>query len=220
MSTLITVAHGTREAAGPPVARSLTATAGNVLGVPSVASFVELADPLFSSVVGAYDDPVVVPLLLSRGFHIAVDLPAMASGAPVAPALGPSPWLAVAAAARLDQAGAESSQRVVLVAAGSRDPEAWPDVVEAAQLLAEQRAAPVEPAVLSGVGPPVSEVVQPGDAVSPYLLAPGHFATRARRESLAAGAGIVAEVMGAHRAVMELICARYYAMTHVHPAAH
>lgn len=181
-----------------------------------MASFVELADPVFSSVVGVYDDPIVVPLLLSRGFHITVDVPTMARGARVAPPLGPSPWLAVAAAARLDRAGARPEQRVVLVAAGSRDPQAFSDVEEAAVLLSEQRGAEVVPAVMSGAGPRVSEVVRPGDAISPYLLAPGFFATRARAHSLAAGATLVADVMGAHRAVVELICARYQALTRAH----
>lgn len=216
MSTLITVAHGTRDPAGPPVARSLTTTAGSLLGVPAVASFVELADPVFSSVVGAYENPVVVPLLLSRGFHISVDLPSMAETARIAPPLGPSPWLAVAAASRLDQAGVQPNQRVVLVAAGSRDPKAWSDAEQAAELLAEQREGPVVPAVLSGHGPRIADVVKSGDAISPYLLAPGFFATRARDEGLAAGASVVAEVIGDHRAVVELICARHHALTKVY----
>jgi hypothetical protein len=50
-------------------------------------------------------------------------------------------------------------------------------------------------------------VVTREHAVAPYLLAPGHFAARAREESSAAGC--VADVLGAHPAVVELVTARF-----------
>ncbi|WP_220793715.1 hypothetical protein, partial [Nocardioides stalactiti] len=51
-------------------------------------------------------------------------------------------------------------------------------------------------------------VVRPGDAVSPYLLAPGHFGSRARGDALAAGAAVVAGVIGPHPQVVDLLCQR------------
>ena len=81
MTALVTVAHGTRRAGGNEVARDLTARAGAALGVESVATYVELSEPLLADVVPALDGPaVVVPLLLSTGYHVRVDLPEACAG--------------------------------------------------------------------------------------------------------------------------------------------
>ena len=74
--TLVTVAHGTRHPTGNDVARALTAAAGERLGMAAVTSYVELSEPLFADVMAALTEPaVVVPLLLSTGYHVTVDLP-------------------------------------------------------------------------------------------------------------------------------------------------
>lgn len=208
---LVTVAHGTRHPTGNDVARAVTTAAGERLGMPAVTSYVELSEPLFEDVMADLSEPaVVVPLLLSTGYHVTMDLPRAAAGAPVpvtlGTALGPDPQLAVAQADRLREAGAIPGQRVVLVAAGSQDPAAVPDLERAVALLAQEWGGEVELATLGGGGRRPAEVVRPGDAVSPYLLAPGHFADRAREESL--GASVVADVIGVHDAVVELVAAR------------
>ena len=65
---LVTVAHGTRSAAGNRVAADLTAAAGELLGLPATAAYVELCAPSLPEVLAASDEPtVVVPLLLSTG---------------------------------------------------------------------------------------------------------------------------------------------------------
>jgi sirohydrochlorin ferrochelatase len=208
---LITVAHGTRHPTGNGVARELTSLAGSRLGVDAVTAYVELSEPLFADVIAGLTEPaVVVPLLLSTGYHVTVDLPRAAESARVqvslGAALGPDPQLAVAQAERLREAGAIPGQRVVLVAAGSQDPAALPDVEAATVMLAEEWGGEVALATLGGGGPRPAEVVRPGDAVSPYLLAPGHFAERAREESL--GAAVVADVIGVHPAVVDLVVSR------------
>jgi sirohydrochlorin ferrochelatase len=209
---LLTVAHGTRKPSGNAVAASLAAAAGARLGLTAVSTYVELCEPLFADVVASSDEPAVaVPLLLSTGYHLRVDLPAAVAAAPavrLGPALGPDPLLAAAQVARLRAAGAVDGQPVVLVAAGSNDPAAARDLGRAGRLLAGSWGGPVRVATLSGVGPRVGDVVRPGDAVSPYLLAPGFFADRARDEALAAGASVTADVIGDHDAVVELICRR------------
>ena len=208
---LVTVAHGTRYAPGNAVAARLTELAGRRLGVTAVASYVELCEPSLESVLSGSSVPtVVVPLLLSRGHHVGHDLPA-ALGAAAGPArlaapLGPDPLLAEAQAAQLRVAGAVAGQPVVMVAAGSRDPDARVDLDEAARLLASAWGGPVTLATLSGPGPRPAEVVTPAHAVSPYLLAPGHFATRVVAE--ARPARWVAEVLGTHPAVVELVVDR------------
>lgn len=208
---LVTVAHGTRHPTGNDVARAVTAAAGERLGMTAVTSYVELSEPLFADVMAALTEPaVVVPLLLSTGYHVTVDLPRAVAAASVevllGAALGPDPMLALAQAERLREAGAIPGQRVVMVAAGSQDPAALPDLEAAALLLAEEWGGEVALATLGGDGLRPAEVVRPGDVVSPYLLAPGHFAERAREESL--GAAVIADVIGVHEAVVDLVVSR------------
>ncbi|HEY0949105.1 sirohydrochlorin chelatase [Nocardioides sp.] len=200
---LVTVAHGTRLPAGNEVARSVTASAGARLGMPAVAAFVELASPLLSSVLSSPEPAVVVPLLLSTGYHVREDLAAVAGRA-----LGPDALLAQAQVGRLGAAGARPGSPLVMVVAGSRDPLAGRDLALARDLLADAWGGPVRLATLGGLGDRPADVVRPGDAVSPYLLAEGFFATRCRAESLAAGASVVAEVLGPHPSIVDLVVAR------------
>jgi sirohydrochlorin ferrochelatase len=209
---LVTVAHGTRHASDE-VAVELTRRAAQRLGTTGRASFVELREPLFADVIAASDVPTVaVPLLLSRGYHVAVDLPAAVLRArtevTLAPALGPHRLLARAQVSRLVESGARRGTPVVMVAAGSQDPSASTDLEAASRLLGEAWGAPVRLAVLSGEGPRPAAIVRPGDAVSPYLLSPGYFATRAGQEARAAGATVVADVLGAHDLVVDLVVER------------
>jgi len=212
---LVTVAHGTRTGPGNRVAIELTTAAGRRLGLAAVASYVELCAPSFASVVrGSREATVVVPLLLSTGHHLRHDLPAAVRSAPgpvvLGGGLGPDPLLAAAQADRLRAAGAEPGQPVVMVAAGSRDPLAARDLSAAALLLAGTWGGPVSLATLSGPGARPAEVVTPDHAVSPYLLATGHFARRVTEES--AASRHVADVLGAHPLVVDLVVARASAL--------
>ena len=218
MTRLVTVAHGTRRATGNEVARAVTAAAGERLEMASVGSYVELSEPLFEDVVAASAAPTVeVPLLLSTGFHVRQDLPRMASGAGgpllMGRQLGPHRLLAELQLERLREAGAEpGAGRLVMVAAGSSDELATRDLDRAAELLSGLWGDAVEVATLSARGRRPAEVVRPGDVVSPYLLSPGFFADRARDESRAAGAEVVADVMGPHPLVVDLVVRRARAL--------
>lgn len=212
---LLTVAHGTRTAIGNQVAAELTAAASARLGWHATTSYVELCEPLFADVVRATDAPTVaVPLLLSTGFHLRHDLPTAVAAARspelvrLGASLGPDPLLAAAQVDRLWQAGATTGQPLVLVAAGSTDPLATADLEGATDLLAQAWGAPVRLATLSGLGERPEHVVRPGDAVSPYLLATGHFHRKARHDALAAGASVVADVLGPHPLLVDLLCQR------------
>ncbi|WP_298755531.1 sirohydrochlorin chelatase, partial [uncultured Nocardioides sp.] len=97
--SLVTVAHGTRRAGGNEIARQITRGAGVALGVGSTAAYVELSEPLLTDVVaGLAGAAVVVPLLLSTGYHVRTDLPRACAGGPVVLGrpLGPDPLLAEA----------------------------------------------------------------------------------------------------------------------------
>ena len=223
---LVTVAHGSRHGPGNVVARKITNGVSRRLGgLPATTSYVELCKPSFASVMASTPTPsIVVPLLLSTGYHVRADLPTAISAAPaptwLARPLGPHPLLAEVMCLRLRAAGARPGDPVVLLGAGSNDPD---DLTCAAQLLrARWGGAPVHVATLSGSGPPLVDVVASARvdgrvAVAPYLLAPGHFATRAR--TIAAGLGVTSfsDVIGAHPLVGELVIRRYRAMlAHVH----
>lgn len=218
MTGLVVVAHGTRRLLGNAVASIIAKQAGRRLRIESRAAYVELCEPLFADVVAATRQPtLVVPLLLSTGYHVRVDLPAAVAAAagPVtlgAP-LGPDPMLASAQVARLVAAGASPGRPVVLVAAGSNDPAARADITRAGTLLAEAWGGPVRVATVSGSGAPaIDQVVRPGDAVSPYLLAPGAFSEAVRARSAAAGAHVVADVIGPHPDVVDLVVRRASAL--------
>jgi sirohydrochlorin ferrochelatase len=219
----VTVAHGTRLRARNQVARDLTDAAGRVLGLPATTAYVELCAPSLPEVLATSGDPtVVVPLLLSTGHHVRHDLPEALAAAhgPVAlgPPLGPHRLLAKAQAHRLLQAGARPGQPVVMVAAGSRDPLATRDLVRAAELLAELWRGPVSVATLGGIGRRPEDVVTAECAVSPYLLADGHFADRLRDSCAAANA--VADVLGPHGALRDLVVRRFReAVREVSPSA-
>ena len=209
--SLVTVAHGTRRAGGNEIARQITRGAGVALGVGSTAAYVELSEPLLTDVVaGLAGAAVVVPLLLSTGYHVRTDLPRACAGGPVVLGrpLGPDPLLAQAQVARLVAAGIEPGRPLVLVATGSSDPLAWRDLRAASHLLADSWGVKVRTATLGGLGPRPEEVLTPDDAVSPYLLSPGLFSRRLADQCEALSVPC-ADVIGPHPLVVDLVVERY-----------
>jgi sirohydrochlorin ferrochelatase len=107
---------------------------------------------------------------------------------------------------RAHPTGAYPADAVVLAAAGSADPRAIADVQSAARLLG----APA--GFIATSSPPVADVVRSlrarqgvgRVAIASWLLAPGFFHARLA----GAGADIVAEPLGAHPAVADLIVRR------------
>jgi len=220
---LVAVAHGTRDAAGPEViAHLLDDVRRRLPGVDVIGAWVELVAPGVREVMSGIGRPaVVVPLLLSTGYHATIDVPEAAalSGAPVhvAAPLGPDRHLARAMAARLREAGALFGDAVVLVAAGSTDPAGQAEVAQAAGLLRSEWGPRVTEAFVSAAGPDVPAAVehlrQNGAdrvCVAPYLLSPGRFASRVTALASAAGATTVAPVLGRHRLVTDLVVLRYH----------
>ena len=214
---LLAVAHGSRD---PQAQQAVLALAGRVgelePGAEVRTAFVQNAEPSLAGALAAAGrrDTVVVPLLLSAGYHLGQDIGAAAgrAGVPVAAPLGPDPGLVPALADRLRAAGAPTGTPVVLAAAGSTDPRAAGDARHQATLLASHLQAPVLAAFASAARPTVGEAVadlaaRTGGpvAVASYLLAPGVFAGRLR----ASGAAWVSAPLGPHPAVAALVVERF-----------
>lgn len=196
MSTpvLVGCAHGTRDGAGRrAIARLLLAVRAARPGLPVQAAYVDVQPPavadVVASVLASGRRAVVVPLLLSAGYHVHVDIAsAVASSAGRASAtgaLGPDLRLIDLLATRLEQAGWAPDDAVVLAAAGSSDARAARDVEVTRRGLAARRPGPVLTAFTSSAEPSVPEAVaalraagSPRVAVAAYLLGPGHLHDR------------------------------------------
>jgi sirohydrochlorin ferrochelatase len=189
----VACAHGTRDPGGRRLIAELALAARRLRpGVSTTAAFVDVQPPSVADVVAglaAEGRPaVVVPLLLSGGYHVHVDIARAVQAHDTARAarpLGPDPRLVAVLADRLEAAGADPRDRstaVVLAAAGSSDPRAVTDVEDTAALLQQGWAGPVTTGYGSAAAPRVPEAVaaarRAGAArvvVAAYLLAPGHF---------------------------------------------
>jgi sirohydrochlorin ferrochelatase len=216
---LVAVAHGSRH---PEAAATIAALARQVTRLAPVIdvrlAFVQHELPsLRQALADAGHDPVVVPLLLSTGYHLTSDI-AMAARSPaggswrVASPLGPDQLLATALAGRLAEAGVPHGIPVVLAAAGSSEPEAADQVAAQAAILASELGVPVTPAFAATGHPRVAEAVAKVRAitggpvaVASYLLAPGYFHDQLAK----AGADWVTDPLGDHPAVAALIIDRY-----------
>lgn len=202
MSTLVAVAHGTRSAAGQEQIRQLVDTVARQRPDLDVRlTYVDVQQPRIAETMAGLRGAVIVPLLLSTGYHVRVDIAEAAGDAHVTPPLGPDPVLTESLTARIGAADA-----VVLAAAGSSDPGWRADVhTVAAELSAHV-------AYASGSERRVPDVVadlrrQGAEriAIAAYLLAEGLF----YRSLHSAGATTVTRPLCADPAVAGLVLRRY-----------
>lgn len=215
---LIAAAHGTADPRGIAVVHELVREmARQRPDIPMSLGFVDVDVPALPGLVGRVmadaGEAVVVPLLLSSGYHVHVDIAAEATRYPsrvhAVPALGPDPVLADIMADHLGDL--RRIDHVVLAAAGSSDPRALADCVETAHLLSRRIDRPVEVGYVSGAGEHLTSVLArtPGRvAVATYLLAPGFFADKIRR---LAGGRHASAPLGADPRLATLALTRYQA---------
>lgn len=237
---LLVIAHGSRDprhaATVHALVRRVRATRPDVrvetgfldFNVPSVQGVLE------SLAVQGVRDVVALPLLLTRAFHAKADIPAVLADAPPqlrihqADVLGPSPLLMAALERRLYEAGLtpadKSSTGVVLASAGSTDPEAIAVIAEIAREWRHTGWCAVRPAFASASLPRTQDAVRElralgcsRVAVSPYVLAPGFLPDRIARG--AAGADVLADVLGPAPEVARVVLQRYEAARMPLPAA-
>lgn len=218
MTTLVLVAHGTRDPAGARVVDEIADQVRARLGSLAVeVAFADVRRPDVTEVLHRVDGPaVVVPAFLASGYHVRVDVPGQVArsghlgGAVITEPIGPAASVVAAAHHRLAAAGWRRGDTVVLAAAGSSDDHALADVRRAAVLLSARTGGRVRIGYITTASPSVDEAVVACSAgrvaVASWLLAPGLF----HRWVRACGADVVGEPIGAHPAVVDQVVRRYF----------
>lgn len=224
---LIACAHGTRNAEGQAAIRRVMAEIEALRpGLRVVEAYVDVQEPELGGVVEGLPEgtaAVVVPLLLSTGFHIKVDVPKAIKTRPevvAARPLGPDPRLAELLATHLRAAGLQEHDGVLLAAAGSSLPDGSVDSEEQARLLAEllpnkvrvAYGASAQPTVPDGVASLRAELAADGGTgrvfIASYLLATGYFHDQLAK----AGADVVAAPLLPSNVLAEIALERYDAV--------
>ncbi len=207
-ATLLIAAHGTRSPEGTATTAALAkAVAAARPDVAVSLCFLDVAEPSLATALDGLrgQHVVVVPLLLSAGYHVTSDIPAVVSGrdnVQVARHLGPDPAVIGAVADRLAEAAGTGP--VMMAAIASSRSSARAEVDQAAVALGTRIGRPVR--VLE-LGADVPADVGAPFAVATYLLAEGGFLDDLRARVV--GRGVVADPIGVHPALVELVWARY-----------
>jgi sirohydrochlorin ferrochelatase len=169
--------------------------------------YVDVVGPSLADTLAALDGPaVVVPLLLATGYHVKKDIPGMVGDRPdtvVTAPIGPDETVSRAMQERLDAARGRPAD-VLVIAAGSSDPEARVQLAEVAAQLRPWNPAGVSYAQLTDAEPLAA--LGPDTQIATYLLAPGYFHTSLRER---ADGHLVSEPIGAHPLVARVILERY-----------
>ncbi|MFF8710741.1 sirohydrochlorin chelatase [Streptomyces sp. NPDC015184] len=234
---LLVVAHGSRDPRHAATVHALTARVRSLRpGLRVETGFLDFNAPSVPRVLerlaaqGARE-VIALPLLLTRAFHAKSDIPAVLREARTrlprlrvrqAGVLGPSPLLHEALERRLHEAGIRPGDRgstgLVLASAGSTDPEAIAVIAEIARELRHTGWCSVRPAFASATSPAgfprtedaVRALRDEGVrrvAVAPYVIAPGRLPDRIAAG--AAGADVLADVLGPAPELARLLLARY-----------
>ncbi|ARP72979.1 cobalamin biosynthesis protein CbiX [Streptomyces pluripotens] len=227
---LFVIAHGSRDPRHAATVHALVQQVRSLRpGLRVATGFLDFNLPSVRGVLESLDaegvrDVVALPLLLTRAFHAKTDVPAVLREAPArlrirqADVLGPSPLLLSALERRLYEAGLspadKSSTGVVLASAGSTDPEASAAIADIAREWWHTGWCAVRPAFASASLPRTEEAVRElralgcsRVAVAPYVLAPGFLPDRIARG--AAGADVLADVLGPAPEVAQVLLERY-----------
>ena len=205
---LLAVAHGTASAAGSATTHGLVDAIR--VARPRTAvdlCFLDVAEPRLPNMLDERPT-VVVPLLLSTGYHVHSDIPGALERYPharVARHLGPDPLLVDALADRLGALAPGDS--VVLVGAGSTRPEAADELADMGRLLGGRLGHAVRVLTLGDDVRAVLATTPQPVRVATYLLADGQFVTSLRKA--ADGLATVADPIGVHPSVVQLVWQRY-----------
>jgi sirohydrochlorin ferrochelatase len=204
---LLVVAHGT---ASPEGSATTSAVVDRIRaarpGVRVDLCFLDVAVPRLPDALD--DSPtVLVPLLLSTGYHVQSDIPATIapfSNVRVARHLGPHGLLIDALVDRLQPSEGETT---VLVGAASSRPEAAVELAETGRALAERLDQDVPVLTITGALRPELAAIPGPLQVATYLLAEGQFLQTLH--AAVDGLGRVAPPLGGHPSIVDLVWLRY-----------
>ncbi|WP_077490523.1 sirohydrochlorin chelatase [Sinomonas mesophila] len=216
---LVACAHGTSNTEGKAaileVVEQIRAARP---GLTVLDAYVDVHGPELPEVVAGLPEgarAVVVPLLLTVGYHVKVDIAKAVTSRPgtlAAGPLGPDERLAGLLAERLQEAGLGADDAVVLAAAGSSNPRAAVDIERLADMLRHRVPNRILPGYGASASPSVPEAVaelreeEVGRiVVASYLLAPGYFHDQLAK----AGADAVAAPLLPSPVIAELALDRY-----------
>ncbi|MGK9146136.1 sirohydrochlorin chelatase [Plantibacter flavus] len=218
---LIASSHGTDDPDGQASIRAvIAAVAERLQDVDVVEAFVDVQRPALPDVVAAMAvgrEAVIVPLLLSTGFHVEVDVREAAdsrTGVVAARPLGPDDRITDLLVERWRESGADPREPVVLAVAGSSKPSAVEAIEAVRARFAERTGTRPIVGYGSAVAPNVAEAVGRARAtggedsrvsVASYLLAPGFF----QRRVLQAGGDLVSAPLGVHEGLVDVVVDRY-----------
>ncbi|WP_285727772.1 sirohydrochlorin chelatase [Psychromicrobium xiongbiense] len=225
---LIACSHGTDNSAGRAAINQLREELRQLRpGLEVREAYVDVQQPALPDVVAGLPEgapAVVLPLLLTVGYHVLVDVAQAAASRPLTGAaapLGPDPRLAQVLADRLTEIpGFGPHWSVVLASAGSSRPEAELAMEVTAEFLRASIPNTVRLGFGAGAQPRVPEAVAlaraaaadadaTGEsapiAVASYLLAPGYFQDQLAK----AEADAVAQALLPDRRIAEVALERY-----------
>ncbi|WP_329309391.1 sirohydrochlorin chelatase [Streptomyces microflavus] len=232
---LLVIAHGSRDPRHAATVHALTERVrAQRPGLRVETAFLEFNAPSVPRVLerlaaeGAAE-VVALPLLLTRAFHAKTDIPSVLREARArlprlhirqADVLGPSPLLNATLGRRLREAGVRPGDiprtGLVLASAGSSDPEAIAVIAEIARELRHTGWCAVRPAFASASLPRTEDAVRTlrtegveRVAVAPYVIAPGRLPDRIAAGAEAAGADVLADVLGPAPELARLLLDRY-----------
>ncbi len=217
MTTLLAVAHGTADPNGLAEIRRLVMRVRTLRPDVSVQlAWLERAEPSLPEALSSLAGPVVVvPLLLSTGYHVKVDIASAVDSRPetvVARQLGPDDRITRVVLERL-LVDRDEAVDVLLFGAGSSDPESFAQLTAVGlrlqQWLSDRENEPIRVLPRMLTDPEWAQGVPEEVDVASYLLAPGHFNDQLRRHGIALGAEAVAAPIGAHPAVAAVVWDRY-----------
>jgi sirohydrochlorin ferrochelatase len=204
---LLVVAHGTASPVGSrTTARLVDAVRADRPDVAVELCFLDVVEPRLADALDQRPT-VVVPLLLSTGYHVQTDIPAAVAERPgmrVARHLGPDPLLVDVLVDRLP---AGSGGSVALAGAGSSRPEAAEELAQVGELLGRRLGSPIRVVTLGTDVRAALAQLSPPVRVATYLLAEGGFVRSLR--TAADGIAAVAEPLGVHPALVRLVWQRY-----------
>lgn len=219
---LIVCAHGTDDPDGRATTLAIAAAARERLGVDVRDAYVDVQAPYVGEVtdeiVAAGGTAVIVPLLLSPGYHLEVDVDAAVSRHPGAVVssgpLGPHDGLVDVLLARVREAGGGEDLSLVVGVAGSSRPEARAKAEDLVLAVQARWRGPVSVGFLAAAEPRVGDAVATARAasgsqvaVASYLVGRGFF----QRRLEASGADVVAQPLGAHPRLVDVVVERYRA---------